>query len=160
VLDISASRRSSINDLDFIEFKDGVLHPTGDSLEEIDANMAAAGAKLREYFATFLTIRRAETEAKDDLISALIRSNVDGEPLSDLDLVNIMFLLMFAGLDTVTSSMSCIFAWLAQHPEERDRLVADSRSSRWQWKRSCDLSRPFPPGSDSRRMTSTWATAW
>jgi cytochrome P450 len=36
-----------------------------------------------------------------------------------------MFLLMFAGLDTVTSSMSCFFAWLGQHHEERDRLVVD-----------------------------------
>jgi cytochrome P450 len=36
-----------------------------------------------------------------------------------------MFLLMFAGLDTVTSSLSCIFAWLGQHPAERDRLIAD-----------------------------------
>ena len=32
---------------------------------------------------------------------------------------------MFAGLDTVTSSMSCTFAWLAQHPAERQRLVED-----------------------------------
>ncbi|WP_231984254.1 MULTISPECIES: cytochrome P450 [unclassified Mycobacterium] len=32
---------------------------------------------------------------------------------------------MFAGLDTVTASMSCIFAWLGQHPGERDRLAHD-----------------------------------
>jgi len=28
-------------------------------------------------------------------------------------------------LDTVTSTMSCTFAWLAQHPEERRQLVQD-----------------------------------
>ena len=32
---------------------------------------------------------------------------------------------MLAGLDTVTSSLSCMVDWLARHPAERDRLVAD-----------------------------------
>jgi cytochrome P450 len=115
-----------VEDLDFfLEFKTGVLHPEGDTLEEMNANMAVAGGKLLEYFGKFLAERRAETEQKDDVIAVLLRSEVDGEPISELDLLNILFLLMFAGLDTVTASMSCIFAWLGLHPEERDRLVAD-----------------------------------
>ncbi|MDT5311572.1 MAG: hypothetical protein QOE74_592 [Mycobacterium sp.] len=115
-----------VEDLDFfLEFKDGVIHPQGDTLEEVNANMAVAGGKLLEYFAAFLAKRRAETEPADDIIATLLRSEVEGEPLTDLELLNILFLLMFAGLDTVTSSMSCTFAWLAQHPEERRRLVED-----------------------------------
>jgi cytochrome P450 len=115
-----------VEDLDFfLEFKTGVIHPKGDTVEEIEANMAVAGGKLLEYFSGFLATRRAETEQKDDVIAVLLRSEVDGEPISELDLLNILFLLMFAGLDTVTASMSCIFAWLGLHPAERDRLVAD-----------------------------------
>jgi cytochrome P450 len=115
-----------IEDLDFfLEFKDGVIHPQGETLEELNANMAVAGGKLLEYFAEFLAQRRAETEPADDIIATLLRSEVDGQPLTDLELLNILFLLMFAGLDTVTSSMSCTFAWLAQHPAERQRLVED-----------------------------------
>jgi cytochrome P450 len=115
-----------VEDLDFfLEFKDGVIHPQGDTLEEVNANMAVAGGKLLEYFAAFLAKRRAETEPADDVIATLLRSEVEGEPLTDLELLNILFLLMFAGLDTVTSSMSCTFAWLAKHPEERRRLVED-----------------------------------
>jgi len=115
-----------IEDLDFfIEFKDGVIHPEGDTPEELEANMAEAGGKLLAYFVDFLAKRREETEHKDDVIAVLLRSEVDGEPIPELDLLNIMFLLMFAGLDTVTSSLSCILAWLGQHPDERDRLVAD-----------------------------------
>jgi cytochrome P450 len=109
----------------FLEFKDGVIHPKGESLEELNANMALAGAKLVDYFSAFLAKRREETDEKPDVISVLLRSTVDGEPLTDLELLNILFLLMFAGLDTVTASMSCIFAWLGQHPKERDQLVAD-----------------------------------
>jgi cytochrome P450 len=39
--------------------------------------------------------------------------------------VNIMHMFTIAGLDTVTSSLSCIVAWLATHPEIRSRVVAD-----------------------------------
>jgi cytochrome P450 len=115
-----------VEDLDFfLDFKKGVIHPEGDTVEELDANMAIAGAKLLEYFVGFLAMRRAETEQKDDVIAVLLRSEVDDEPISEMDLLNILFLLMFAGLDTVTASMSCVFAWLGQHPGERDRLIAD-----------------------------------
>lgn len=115
-----------VEDLDFfLDFKNGVIHPEGDTVEEIEANMAVAGAKLLDYFVKFLAERRKETEQKNDVIAVLLRSEVDGKPIEELDLLNIMFLLMFAGLDTVTASMSCIFAWLGQHPEERDRLAAD-----------------------------------
>jgi cytochrome P450 len=115
-----------VEDMDFfLEFKEGVVHPKGDSVEEIDANMAAAGGKLLEYFVGFLADKRKTAEHEDDVIANLIKSEIDGEPLAELDLVNILFLLMFAGLDTVTSSLSCVFAWLGTHPEERKQLVDD-----------------------------------
>lgn len=109
----------------FLEFKDGVIHPKGDTLDEMNANMAVSAGKILEYFVGFLAERRAETEEKDDVVSTLLRSEVDGRPITDEEFYNILFLLMFAGLDTVTASMSCIFAWLGQHPEEREQLVAD-----------------------------------
>jgi cytochrome P450 len=113
-----------VDDMDFfLEFKEGVVHPQGETTEEIDANMAAAGGKLMEYFVGFLAEKRKNADKQDDVIANLIKSEIDGEPLAEFDLVNILFLLMFAGLDTVTSSMSCIFAWLGQHPDERKRLA-------------------------------------
>ncbi|MCV7393740.1 cytochrome P450 [Mycobacterium paraseoulense] len=115
-----------VEDLDFfLEFKEGVVHPKGETTEEIDADMAAAGGKLMEYFVGFLAEKRKNADSEDDVIANLIRSEIDGQPLAELDLVNILFLFMFAGLDTVTSSMSCIFGWLGRHPEERKRLAQD-----------------------------------
>ena len=114
-----------VEDLDFfLEFKDGVIHPQGDTLEEMDANMRAAGAKLYAYFGEYLARRRAE-EPRQDVIGSLLAAEIDGVPLTDDELLNIMFLLMFAGLDTVTASLSCLFAWLAAHPDERRRIVRD-----------------------------------
>lgn len=113
-------------DLDFfLEFKEGIVHPKGETVEEIDANMAAAGGKLMEYFVGFLADKRKNADHQDDVIAHLIKTEIDGQPLAEFDLINILFLLMFAGLDTVTSSMSCVFAWLGQHPQERKRLVDD-----------------------------------
>jgi cytochrome P450 len=115
-----------VEDLDFfLEFKDGVIHPKGDTLDEMNANMAVAGAKLLTYFNDFLAKRRASADPGDDIIGSLLTAEVEGAPLTDLELLNILFLFMFAGLDTVTSSMSCTLAWLAQHPDERQRLVDD-----------------------------------
>jgi len=39
--------------------------------------------------------------------------------------MNIVYLLVIAGLDTVTASLSCMFSWLARHREQRAQLVAD-----------------------------------
>ncbi|MET7924360.1 cytochrome P450 [Streptomyces sp. NPDC005349] len=114
-----------VEDLDFfLAFKDGVIHPEGDTAEEIDANMASAGAKLYGYFADLLAERR-RSEARDDVIGALLVAEVDGRRATDDELLNILFLLMFAGLDTVTASLSCMFAWLATHPAEREKIVKE-----------------------------------
>jgi cytochrome P450 len=115
-----------VEDLDFfLEFKDGVIHPKGDTIEEQSEHMAAAGAKLLGYFNDFLAKRKAAADKGDDIIGSLLTAEVEGQPLNDMELLNILFLFMFAGLDTVTSSMSCTFAWLAQHPDERQKLVDD-----------------------------------
>lgn len=107
----------------FMEFKNGVLHPRGNTREEITASQAAAGAALFDYFAGFLTRRRAEGAQGEDVLAVLLRSRMDGQPLTDTDLLNVVYLLTFAGLDTVTASMSCLLAWLGQYPQQRRRLV-------------------------------------
>ncbi len=63
--------------------------------------------------------------ARDDWIGRFMTFEVEGERLSDDDLVNIMHLFTIAGLDTVTSALSCMIARFATHPEERRRVVAD-----------------------------------
>jgi cytochrome P450 len=79
-------------------------------------------ARLREI----LDERRAHPSKADDLINTFLTWEVDGHSLSDDDIVNIMHLMVIAGLDTVTSSISCIIGWLAQHPEARHRVMADT----------------------------------
>jgi cytochrome P450 len=129
----------------FLEFKDAVIHADGDTMEERMASAAEAGAKLYTYLNDLIGERRRHAP-KGDLLGVLMQAEVDGEPVSQLDLLNVLFLLMFAGLDTVTASMSCIFAWLAQHPEQRARLVDDPALIRPAIEELLRFESPVPSG--------------
>ena len=109
-----------LDDVPFLLWvKDGVIRPT-------DAeHQAAAGPKLIEYLDAELDRREASGEPQDDLIGGFLTAEVDGHTLTHEDVIDITFLLVLAGLDTVTASLSCIVDWLARHPADRDRLVAD-----------------------------------
>jgi cytochrome P450 len=94
-------------------------------MEEHETLGRAAGAELDAHLRIRLAERRAEATRRDDLLDSFMFFQVDGHGLDDDEIVNLMHMFTIAGLDTVTSSMSCILAWLAKHPEERRHLVAN-----------------------------------
>lgn len=61
----------------------------------------------------------------DDLISALLRADLDGAPLTNKHILGTCFLLLLAGIDTTWSSIGASLWHLATHPADRDRLVAE-----------------------------------
>jgi len=86
----------------------------------------AAFAESRQYFVDLVADRRRRPRpTEEDFASHLLSSSVDGEPLTDDQVLNIFNQLMLAGLDTVKSAMSYAHLHLATHPEDRRRLVAD-----------------------------------
>src|SRR4030095_4402245 len=91
---------------------------------EAEAIGRAAGLELREHLHARLAERRREGTRRDDLLGQVMHFAVDGHALNDDEVVNIMHMFTIAGLDTVTSSLSCMVAWFATHPEHRRRLVA------------------------------------
>ena len=60
------------------------------------------------------------------MVDVLLNAEIDGEKLQFGDIVGNAMLLVQAGLETTASAMSFAFHYLATHPEERDRLIADS----------------------------------
>lgn len=80
-----------------------------------------AAASLYEYFSAFLTERRAHP--RDDLMTALVQAEVDGEHLSDDELLGFCLLLLVAGHETTTNLLSNSAVILAQHPESRRQLA-------------------------------------
>jgi len=68
-----------------------------------------------------LAKRRAEPA--DDLLTFLLNSEIDDEPLSEEEILKICFLQLIGGVDTSTGLLSHTFAWLSEHPEEQRRLL-------------------------------------
>ena len=66
-----------------------------------------------------------EVERRDDLLSRFLDIEVDGHELSRDEILDICFLFLIAGLDTVTATLDCMFSYLAQHPEQRQLIVDD-----------------------------------
>lgn len=107
----------------FLAMKDGILRPQGADMGEVQANQRASSAEVEAFFAQELADRRAHP--KDDLLSMFTTAEVAGERLTDDEILGICFLFLIAGLDTVTDSLECFFANLAQHPERRRQIAGD-----------------------------------
>ena len=61
----------------------------------------------------------------DDLISILLTSQIDGEPVPVNVIQGNVFLMLVAGIDTTWSSIGSALWHLASHPEDRRRLVEE-----------------------------------
>jgi cytochrome P450 len=115
------------SDLDyFLDFKNNLLRDfPGETARAREERMKAAGKRCYSYFDAVLDKREAAGIAGEDLLGRFLTAEVDGHRLTRENILDICYLLMIAGLDTVAASLSCIIAWLARHPEERRRVVAD-----------------------------------
>jgi cytochrome P450 len=108
---------------EFIELKDGIIRPEATTIEQREAMVAETGQKI--YAVLDEVIEARQVEPADDFISGFLAAEVDGHQLTPEDVADICYLFFLAGLDTVTASLDCMFGYLSQHPEQRDRLVAD-----------------------------------
>jgi cytochrome P450 len=108
-----------------IELRDGLLRPGTRDMEpaERSAIQRATAQRVYAYFDAILDARAAAPS--DDILSLFVTTESDGESLTRDDVLAICFVLLTAGLDTVTDSLTCFFAFLAQHPEHRRRIVDD-----------------------------------
>ena len=112
----------------FLTMKDGIIRPdhvTGKlygSKEASDYQQTIADS-VYDYFNEVLDQR--EVERQDDLLSHFLDAEVEGDRLSREDILDICFLFLIAGLDTVTATLDCMFSFLAQHPEHRRQIVEE-----------------------------------
>ncbi|MBO0732620.1 MAG: cytochrome P450, partial [Acidimicrobiaceae bacterium] len=84
---------------------------------------AQAGADIYAYFVDLLEARRHDP--RDDLLTFLLQTQVDGEPTTDQERLGCSILLLIAGIDTTWATLSSSLWYLAQDPEARHRMVAD-----------------------------------
>ncbi len=65
------------------------------------------------------------TDPRDDLTTALVTTEVDGERLSNQEIASFFILLLVAGNETTRNALSQGLLALAEHPGERARWAAD-----------------------------------
>jgi len=114
------------DDLDrMLRMKDRIVRPTGFdiSMEEGQRRLDENGKDIYDYFNAILDAR--ERDPEDDILTQFLHAKVDGEQLSREEILDILFVFLLARLDTVTSSLTCAFAFLAQHPAHRQQIVDD-----------------------------------
>jgi cytochrome P450 len=130
----------------FMRMKDGVIRPdhvVGQPFghPETEAHQRETADSIYAYFERVLDERAAgeqaageraageqASERRDDLLSHFLHVEVDGDRLSREDMLDICFLFLIAGLDTVSASLDCFFGYLADHPEARRKLVEEPES--------------------------------
>jgi cytochrome P450 len=109
--------------------RDGILRPgAADGEVELDPDKRLAvqretGARIYDYFDHVLDERAARP--RDDILSGFLTAEIDGDRLDREDILDICFLLLIAGLDTVSDSLTCFYAFLAQHPDHRRQIASD-----------------------------------
>jgi cytochrome P450 len=79
--------------------------------------------RIRQVLAEAVADRRANP--RDDMISYLTQAHVNGEPISDLDVLEMVTLTIQGGFDTTGSAISNALLYLDTNPGARARLRAD-----------------------------------
>ena len=102
----------------FLEWTEAFI--SADPERDWDKNPAD---EIYSEFAKLLDERRGER--RDDLMSALIDAEHDGERLSQEELLGFCFLLVIGGNDTTTNLIANGAVLLARHPEQRADLCHD-----------------------------------
>jgi cytochrome P450 len=115
-------------DLDMLlEWETAILHPAGEDPSANLGQMQAAQIAVTGYFADVIARRREVPTAErvPGLVTEALDWRIDGEPVSDDELLRFYLLMFMAGLDTVTAELGYGFLHLATHPQDRRRLVTE-----------------------------------
>jgi cytochrome P450 len=89
--------------------------------------MAQALQGIREYWVAALEERRNDPDPREgDLASHLLHSTFDDRPLTDEEMLDMLTVLVLAGLDTTRAELGYMFRHLAICPEDRGRLIEET----------------------------------
>jgi len=94
-----------------------------EDLDVMATQTLAAGQALTELV-TGLAAARAKAPA-EDLVSALVTANIDGEQLTSAELASFFILLVVAGNETTRTALSHALMLLTEFPEQRALLLAE-----------------------------------
>jgi len=92
-----------------------------DTTEEQAAAATQAAADFRSYVLELIGARRGEP--REDMVTALVEARVDGEGLSDAEIVSTIIVLLNAGHEATVNTLGNGVRALMRHPDEWRRLL-------------------------------------
>lgn len=109
------------------ELVDGiVLGSPGTTEEEVAERKEEAATLAYAYFAEMLDDRMECPERyPDDITAQLVQGTFEDRDLTQFEILNMLFLVMIAGLDTVQGALAHSVMYFAEHPETRRQIVGD-----------------------------------
>jgi cytochrome P450 len=94
-----------------------------EGVDDVPPAGVEAALTLVTYYADLLAQRRARPT--EDLTSALLAAEVDGDRLSEDEIIGFLFLMVVAGNETTTKLLGNAWYWAWRNPDERAKPFAD-----------------------------------
>jgi len=94
-----------------------------DGVRDVPVAGMEASFALMEYYAEMVKQRRRQ--ATDDLTSALVEAELDGERLTDEEIMAFLFLMVVAGNETTTKLLGNALFHMSAHPDQRAKVLAE-----------------------------------
>src|ERR1700691_800770 len=108
---------------------DGVMHRE-DGVTDVPASAIEASLNLIVYYQQMIADRRKEPT--DDLTTALLEAEIDGDRLTDEEILGFMFLMVIAGNETTTTLLANAAFWGHKNPDQLTQAYEDpSRLPLW-----------------------------
>lgn len=99
-------------------------------MHDVPPEGVAAALELVVYYADMLAQRKAHPT--DDLTSALLSAEIDGDRMTDDEIIGFLFLMVVAGNETTTKLLANAWYWAWCNPDQRAKPFADpSRIPMW-----------------------------
>ncbi|OKH67566.1 cytochrome P450 [Mycobacterium sp. SWH-M5] len=94
---------------------DGVMHRE-DGVADVPESAIAASGELLVYYADMVSSRRRNVS--DDLTSALVEAEIDGDKLTNDEIMAFLFLMVVAGNETTTKLLANAAYWGFKNPDQ------------------------------------------
>jgi cytochrome P450 len=109
----------------FKEWSDNIV-AMADLGGEVDYSAFIGNQSIMEMSAYFMNMIEHRRENRgDDLISGLLKANIDGETLTIIEMLGFCALLLVAGNETTTNLIGNAMLTFAEHPEAWQKLRSD-----------------------------------
>jgi cytochrome P450 len=101
---------------------DGVMHRE-DGVNDVPQAAIEASINLIVYYQEMVAERRKKLT--DDLTSALLEAEIDGDRLTDEEVLGFMFLMVIAGNETTTKLLANAAFWGHKNPDQLTPIYSD-----------------------------------